>query len=266
MSNISEDIKYINVDNIKPNPYQPRKTFSKRALEELAESIKSYGIIQPLSVRNIGQDSFELVAGERRLRASKLAKLKEVPAIIVNLRDQDSAVMALIENLQREDLNFIEESEGYYNLINDHGFTQQELAQKVGKNQSTIANKLRILRLPNEVKKLLLENNLSERHGRALLKLPDEELQLDILNKVIKNDLTVKKTENLIKDTLEELTKPEETEHKQSIKSRINFKIYLNTLKNAYNAIKESGVNAEFEQKDKGDFIEVLVKIPKKEG
>ncbi|QIB27868.1 nucleoid occlusion protein [Caloranaerobacter azorensis] len=264
MSNLKEEIMYIPINCIKPNPYQPRKTFSKRSLEELGQSIKAYGIIQPISVRKINDNSYELVAGERRLRAAELVNLEKVPVVVLDMNDQDSAVLALIENLQREDLNFLEEAEGYYNLINDHGFTQQELAEKVGKNQSTIANKLRILRLPDEVKKMLIENGLTERHARALLKLPDKELQIEVLNKVIKNDLTVKKTEKLIKDILEEITKEKEPESKQNIKSIINFKIYLNTLKNAYNAIKESGIDAKYEQRDKGDFIEVVVKIPKK--
>lgn len=264
MNIISENVKYIPVDNIKPNPYQPRKHFSKRALEELSQSIKAYGIIQPLSVRKISDESYELVAGERRLRASKLVGLREVPAIVINMRDQDSAALALIENLQREDLNFLEEAEGYYNLISDHGFTQQELAEKIGKSQSTVANKLRILKLPNDIKKLLVENNLTERHGRALLKLPDEETQKEVLEKVIKTERTVKQTEDLISDMLTAMTKEDDPENRQSIKSLINFRIYINTLKNAYNAIKESGVEAEYEQKDMGDFIQVSVKIPKK--
>lgn len=264
MNNLKEEIIYIPIKNIKPNPYQPRKTFNRRSLEELSQSIKTYGIIQPISVRKISDNSYELVAGERRLRAAELVNLEEVPAIVLDMKDQDSAVLALIENLQREDLNFLEEAEGYYNLINDHGFTQQELAEKVGKNQSTIANKLRILRLPDEVKKMLIENNLTERHARALLKLPDKDLQIEVLKKVIKNDLTVKKTEKLIKDILEEITKEKEPETKQNIKSIINFRIYLNTLRNAYNAIRESGVDAKYEQSDKGNFIEVVVRIPKK--
>ncbi len=264
MNNIAEEVKYIPVERIKPNPYQPRKIFSKRSLEELSQSIQAYGIIQPISVRQIGEGSYELVAGERRLRAAKLANLEEVPTIVINMRDQDSAVLAIIENLQREDLNFFEEAEGYNNLINDHGFTQHELAEKIGKNQSTVANKLRVLRLPDDIKKLLVENNLTERHARALLKLPDKELQLAILERVINNDLTVKKTEKLIKDMLEDMTSEDEPKSKQSIKSMINFRIYLNTIKNAYNAIKESGIDAKYEQKDMGDFIQVSVKIPKK--
>jgi len=263
MSNLSEEIKYIPIKHIKPNPYQPRKIFNKRSLEELSQSIKSYGVIQPISVRQIGEDGFELVAGERRLRASEMAEMDNIPAIVIRLKDKDSAVIALIENLQREDLNFIEEAEGYNNLIKDHDFTQQVLAEKVGKNQSTIANKLRILRLPNEVKKLLLENGLTERHARALLKLPDEELQKKALERIIKNDLNVKRTEKLVNDFLEEITSEEEPRSNQNVKSLINFKIYLNTLKNAFNAIKDNGVDALYEQKDMGDFIEVTVKIPK---
>ncbi|EOC99424.1 nucleoid occlusion protein [Caldisalinibacter kiritimatiensis] len=257
------EIKYIPIEQIKPNPYQPRKSFSKRSLEELSQSIKAYGVIQPISVRKLAENSYELVAGERRLRASEMANLESIPAIVVEMKDKDSAAMALIENLQRRDLNFIEEAEAYYNLINDHGMTQQELAEKIGKNQSTVANKLRILRLPVEVKKMIIENGLTERHARALLKLPDKELQIKVLEKVIKNELNVKKTEKLIKDILEDITSEKEKENKQRIKNLINFRIYLNTLKNAYNAIKESGVDAEYKQKDKGDFIEVVVKIPK---
>ncbi len=253
----------IPIDIIIPNPYQPRKTFSQASLNELSESIKTYGILQPITVRKIGESRYELVAGERRLRAAKIAGLRNIPAIINNLSDESSAVLALIENLQREDLNFIEEAEGYNNLIKDHSFTQQQLAEKLGKNQSTIANKLRILRLSDEIKEKLLENNLTERHARALLKLPDEELRMQVLEVIIKNDLTVKKTEKIIKDILEDLSKPKEPEKKQRIKAALNFKIYLNTLKNAYNAILDTGINAKYKEVDKGDHVEVVVKIPK---
>jgi ParB family chromosome partitioning protein len=264
MSSKSREIKYIPIKQIKPNPYQPRKSFNERSLEELAQSIKSYGVIQPISVRKLGEDSYELIAGERRLRACEMTDLETIPAIVVDMRDRDSAAIALIENLQRDNLNFIEEAEAYYNLINDHGLTQQELAEKIGKNQSTVANKLRILRLPVEVKKMLLENGLTERHARALLKLPDKDLQIKVLEKVVKNGLNVKKTEKLIKDILEDITKDEKPVNNQKIKNLINYRIYLNTIKNAYDAIRDSGVEAEYQQKDKGDFIEVVVKIPKR--
>ncbi|OPJ55448.1 nucleoid occlusion protein [Alkalithermobacter paradoxus] len=252
----------IDIDNIIPNPYQPRRTFVQSSLQELSDSIKTYGILQPITVRKIG-DRYELVAGERRFRASKMAGLKTIPAIVNNMTDEASAVLALIENLQREDLNFIEESEGYNNLIKDYGFTQQQLAEKLGKNQSTIANKLRILRLSDEVKSKLLENNLTERHARALLKLPDDNLRMNVLDTIIKNDLTVKKTEKLIKDILDEILNPKEPEKKQTIKASLNLKIYLNTLKNAYKAIIDTGIKANYKEVDKGDHVEVVVKIPK---
>ena len=261
---MSTEIKYLPLNSIKPNPYQPRKNFNRKALEELSQSIKTYGLIQPISVRKLCDESYELIAGERRLRASEIAELSEIPAIVVDYKDKDSAIVALIENLQREDLNFIEEAEGYFNLINDHGFTQQELAEKLAKNQSTIANKLRILRLPDDIKKSLIENKLTERHARALLRLPDDDLQRKVLEKVVKNDLNVKKTEKLIEDILDDLIKEEEKETKQNVKSLINFRIYLNTIKNAYIAIKDSGVEAKYIEKDMGDYVEVVVKIPKK--
>ncbi len=253
----------IPIDSIRPNPYQPRKNFSKLDLEGLCKSIKTYGVLQPISVRKIGADSYELVAGERRLRAAKLAQLHTIPAIVTKMTDRDSAVLALIENLQREDLNFIEEAEGYYHLMEDHGLTQQDIAEKVGKNQSTIANKLRVLKLPDEIKRLLVENNLTERHGRALLKLHDKKLQIDVLNEIIEKDFTVKKTEKFINEVLEKITNSEKQSGERKIKRAFNFKIYLNTLKNAYDAIKQTGLDAEYQQLDKGEYIEVVVKIPK---
>ena len=258
-----KDVTEINLDEIRSNPYQPRKVFSQAALEELSNSIKVYGILQPITVRQ-KDDKYELIAGERRFRAAKLANLQAVPAIINNMSDESSAVLALLENLQREDLNFIEEAMGYENLIKEHEFTQQQLAEKLGKNQSTIANKLRILRLPNSVKIKLVENNLTERHARALLKLPTEELINEVLDKVIKNELTVKKTEKMIKDLLEELESPQDSDKKQNIKGTMGIRIYLNTMKQAFDAIIGTGIEAKYNEVDKGDYMEVVVKIPKK--
>lgn len=255
----------IPIDSIVPNPYQPRRVFSQSALEELSESIKVYGILQPITVRNKGNEEYELVAGERRLRASKLAGRATIPAIINNMSDESSAVLALLENLQREDLNFIEEAMGYENLIKEHSFTQQQLAGKLGKNQSTIANKLRILRLPTDIKIKLVEHGLTERHARALLKLPEESLIRDVLDKVIKSDLNVKKTEKLIADILEELKNPKDSDDKkQNVKGIMGMRIYLNTIKQAYEAITNTGLEAKYKEVDKGDHIEVVVRIPKK--
>lgn len=264
MNIIEKRVEEILVDKVIPNPYQPRKTFSQVGLEELSASIRAYGILQPISVRKIGEDKYELIAGERRLKAARLAELKTIPAIINNnYTDTDSAILAIIENLQREDLNFMEEAEGYANLIEDHGFTQQSLADKIGKNQSTIANKLRILRLEANVKRRLLENGLTERHARALLRLPEEVLREKALDKIIKDDLNVKKTEQLIKTMIEGIGRKEEINSNQKIRSFMNYRIYINTLKQAYEAIREKQRNAQFEQVDKGEYIEVTVKIPK---
>ncbi|CEO35833.1 nucleoid occlusion protein [Paraclostridium sordellii] len=255
----------IPISNIVPNPYQPRRVFSQSALEELSESIKVYGILQPITVRSKSNDEYELVAGERRLRASKLAGLETIPAIINNMSDESSAVLALLENLQREDLNFIEEAMGYENLIKEHSFTQQQLAEKLGKNQSTIANKIRILRLPTDIKIKLVENGLTERHARALLKLLDEEMMREVLDKVIKSDLNVKKTEKLIADLLEDIKQPKDGEDKkQTVKGIMGMRIYLNTIKQAYEAITNTGLEAKYKEIDKGDHVEVVVKIPKK--
>ena len=260
---IVREIKNIPISSIKPNPYQPRKRFNQRRLEELSQSIKFYGIIQPISVRRLNHDSYELIAGERRLRASELAELRVIPAMVVDLRDKDSAMIALVENLQREDLNFIEEAEGLDSLIKDHKFTQMEIAEKLGKSQSTIANKLRLLKLPLDIKTSLVEENLTERHGRALLKLPDDELRRVVLDKAIHNNLNVNSIENLVEDILDNLRKKDEKAYKQNIKSLVSVRIYLNTIKKAYKAIKEYGINAEYGEEDKGEFVLVTIKVPK---
>ena len=257
------EVKNIPIKSIKPNPYQPRRDFNKQSLEELSQSIKSFGVIQPISVRRIQDNNYELIAGERRLRASELADLEEIPAIVLEYKDNESAMIALIENLQREDLNFIEEAEGFNNLIIDHGFTQLEIAEKMGKSQSTIANKLRLLKLPEDIQRDLVEYDLTERHGRALLKLPDDELRREVLDKVIKNSLNVSKTEELVNGILSDLVTVEEKESKQNIKALISTRIYLNTIKKAYTAIKDSGIDAKYKEKDKGDFVEVTIQIPK---
>ncbi|MDK2933566.1 MAG: ParB family transcriptional regulator, chromosome partitioning protein [Clostridiales bacterium] len=252
------------IEKIKPNPYQPRKHFDKAALEELSASIRQYGVLQPINVRKIGSGGYELVAGERRLRASKMAELREIPAIVVDIDDNDSAVLALIENLQREDLSFMEEAEGYFHLISEHGFTQEELAQKVGKNQSTIANKLRLLKLPPLVKKMITDNNLTERHARALLKLPDEQLQLKILKTVCEKGLNVKRTEELIQKTIEKVTDNSDKPKKgKQIRAFRDIRIFVNTLKQAVDMMKQSGIEAKASQTDKGDYIEYVIRIPK---
>jgi len=260
-----KNIMYIPTEYIRPNPYQPRKQFNKAALEELAESIKQYGVLQPINVRKISINTYELVAGERRLRAATMAGLKEMPAILVNIDDEDSAVIALIENLQREDLTYMEEAEGYNNLLTDHGFTQEELAQKIGKSQSTIANKIRLLKLPPLVKKILADNNLTERHARALLKLHDEQLQLKVLKYVCEKGLNVKRTEELVEKSIQKITAPQGATNtdKKFTRAIKDIRIFVNTIRQAIDFMKKSGVNAKAAQFDRGDYVEFIIRIPK---
>ncbi len=257
-------IETVAIDRVIPNPYQPRKVFSDAALQELADSILQHGLMQPITVRMIG-NSYELIAGERRLKASKLAGLETIPAVIVEVTTKDSAVLALIENLQRENLNFLEESQAYYKIMQDYNYTQQELAKTLGKNQSTVANKLRVLKLSPTIQKLLIENNLTERHARALLKLPTEEYQLIALEKVIKQELNVKRTEQIIEQLLVDITKEDMIKHKanQKVKSYIrDMRLVTNTITEAVNLIQKAGVDAKYTMKEHADSYEIRIKIP----
>ena len=253
---MSKQIMNINIDEIFPNTYQPRRYFNEDALLELSTSIIEHGIIQPITVRKRGE-KFELVAGERRWRAARIAELTHVPCNIIEITDTESAEIALLENLQREDLNFMEVAEAYYNLINDHKFTQEELANRMGKNQSTIANKLRLLKLSQKVRLICLENNLTERHARALLSLPNEELQLKVLDKVIKNGLNVKKTEELINS---ELLQKAVEERKSKRRGVMPGKLYVNTIKQVFTKFD---IPADYKLKELEDSIEITVSIPK---
>ncbi len=252
------EIVQVKIEDVVPNPNQPRAIFEDHSLEELCASIREYGVLQPISVRQRGLQ-FELVMGERRLRASKLAGKRTIPAIVLESTVGDSAVMALVENLQRVDLNFVEEAQGYQRLIDSHGFTQKEISLKIGKNQSTISNKVRLLSLPQTVQDILVQHALTERHGRALLKLTDEKMQMDVLQQVIDHELNVKKTEKLIETYLQ----LKEEKPKRKFRGMANVKIYVNTIKQAYQAILDSGQEAVFNEKDCGDFVEVTVRIPK---
>jgi ParB family chromosome partitioning protein len=215
-------------------------------LEELANSIREYGVLQPISVRLINGVSYELVAGERRLRACKMAGISEIPAILVNISDQDSAILAIIENLQRQNLHFFEEAEGFQQLMRDYGFTQEALAERIGKNQSTVANKLRILKLPRTVRKCILENDLTERHARALLKLDTEEKQMDVLIKVIQYGMTVKRTEEMVEKKRKEkpLARPDAIIMKHYIR---DIRILTNSIKENLDMVKQSGIDTQFD-------------------
>ncbi len=257
-------VQRVPIDMIIPSPYQPRKTFSNSSLTELCQSIKQYGVLQPITVRKVGNGKYELIAGERRLRASKMAGLTLIPCMVIDAMEEDSAIIALIENLQREDLHFMEEARGLQNLIIDHNFTQEQLAAKLGKSQSAIANKLRILKLPESVKKLIREANLTERHARALLRIPDEQLQLKIVRMIIDKNLNVRRTENLIEKTIQKFYTPAEgTKKNKLVVICKDLRIFINTIRRAVSTMKDSGISVKYREKSENGNIYITIVIPK---
>lgn len=261
------NIVYLRMDSIKPNPYQPRKQFGNTSLDELSASIKQYGVMQPITVREIAYGKYEVIAGERRLRASRMAGFSQIPAIIVEADDNKAAILALLENLQREDLSYMEEAEGYCNLIKEHGLTQEELAQKIGKSQSTIANKIRLLKLSPIIKKILSDNELSERHARALLKLSSEQLQLKVIKIVLERSFNVKRTEELVEAAIRKVSLSEQRASNENPRvTRVikDMRIFINTIRQSVELMKSSGINAKATQIDRGDYMEFIVRVPKK--
>jgi len=286
----------IAVEAIALNPHQPRQSFDEARMEELAASIKEHGIIQPIVVRPVG-NAFELVVGERRLRAARMAGLKKVPAVVKEMTPQEMAVLALIENLQREDLNVIEEARGFRRLLDEFEFTQSGVGRLVGKGQSTIANKLRLLRLPEAVQIRILSDGISERHARAMLDLPGEAWQMRLLDEVRERGLSVRETEERVRALTSGDAGVAPTEEnggqgslfdwpgglgpgrargssrrgsslgqvsdRRAIRVFRDIRLFLNTFRRAVEMLKEAGVRAELVEIDGPDFLEVKVTIPK---
>ena len=261
--NFCETTANIPVENIRPNPYQPRKFFDISSLNELAGSISEFGIIQPLCVRPLKNGGYELVAGERRLRAARLAGLTEVPCVISDISESESAFVALVENLQRQNLNFIEEAESYESIINDYGFTQEELAIKLNKSQSSVANKLRLLKLSPEAKRLLISGGLTERHGRAVLRLPEDSFREKALKKAIEDGLNVKGTEDLVEREIKKLCKKDETViHKRNEKRSLkDIKLFINTLDKSVEILKQAGLSAEYILDERETGCDIMLSI-----
>ena len=246
-------VVFLPVRSIRPNPAQPRKIFAEAALDELADSIRQHGILQPLSVRRQG-NGYELISGERRLRAAELAGVTDVPCILMNMDDRASGFAALVENLQRQDLDFIEEAMGIRRLLQDHAMPQEQAARLLGKSQSAVANKLRILRHSDRVLSAIREAGLTERHARALLKLRTEEETLTAIARIAKEGMSVARAEKYI-DTL--LIQREETAH------RTNVSAFLNTLNQTLQKIQLSGIAAVSERRETESQIVLTITIPK---
>ena len=257
--NTDVQVLQVPLSRIVPNPYQPRKEFESEALSELADSIRQYGVLQPLLVAPGEGGNYILIAGERRLRASIMAGLGTVPVIVSEYTTQQIAEIAMIENLQRKDLHYLEEAEGYETLVNTSHLTQEAMAIRVGKKQSTIANKLRLLKLPASVREVLHESELTERHARVLLKLETEEAQKTILKKVLKDHLNVKQTEALVEKYLKEEGK--ENKKKPRVIIVNDVRIYLNSIREVMETVKRSGIPSSMEQDMDGDDVVVTLRI-----
>ncbi|MCC2683386.1 MAG: ParB-like partition protein [Paenibacillaceae bacterium] len=256
---VPEEVRLIPVSEIVPNPHQPRTVFEDERIEELSQSIKTHGVIQPIVVRK-RNGKFEIIAGERRWRASCKLGLDTIPAIVREMNDSQSASIALIENLQREGLTSIEEALAYQQLMEIHSLTQESLAQRLGKSQSTIANKIRLLHLSDQVKQALLNRTITERHARALLALHDEELQLKVLQEIISKDLNVKQTETRVNYYKESLIK---TKTKRASFSK-DVRLAVNTIRQSVEMVANSGMKIHTSEIDQGEHYEIIIRIPKR--
>ena len=246
-------VVFLPARTIRPNPSQPRKVFKPEALSELAESIRQHGILQPLSVRRSGM-GYELIAGERRLRAAQLAGLTEIPCIIMNMDEKESGMAAMIENLQRQDLDFIEEAQGISALMAQWGMSQEQLARILGKSQSAVANKLRILRHSPEVLAALREAQLTERHARALLKLKSDPDKLGAIAAIAGQNMSVARAEQYIEGLLKQ---------KKEMPPKVNLGAFLNSLNQSLAKIQSAGVGAISERRETEDRIVLTITIPK---
>ncbi|MBU7594132.1 nucleoid occlusion protein [Metabacillus halosaccharovorans] len=256
---IKEEVKKIQIKDIVPNRFQPRTVFSDEKIEELALTIRTHGIIQPIVVREV-DGKFELIAGERRWRAVQTLGWDVIPAIVKDFNDTETASVALIENLQREELSSIEEAVAYAKLLELHNLTQEALAQRLGKGQSTIANKLRLLKLPEEVQDALLKKSITERHARALIPLKNPELQNTLLEEIIQKQLNVKQTEDRVVKLLEKNNvKPKPRRKAFSRDTRIA----MNTIRQSLTMVADSGVKLNTEEEEFDEYIQFTIKIPK---
>ena len=258
----STRVLFLPVSSILPNPNQPRRHFSQAELEELAGSIRALGLLQPLTVRR-REGSWELVAGERRLRAAKLAGLDEVPCLSIQADSQSTSLLALVENLQRRDLDFWEEALALQRLLDIFHLSQEEVARRIGKSQSAVANKLRLLKLPPEVLSTLRDGGCSERHARALLRMNSPEQQADAARQAVDQSLTVAQTEALVERML---TQSPSRQHKRPTFIVKDVRLFLNTITRSLDLMRSAGVDAQCRREDTDDEILLTIHIPRRAG
>ncbi len=259
----STRVTMLSPDVISSNPDQPRRYFDPDGLYELAESIRVHGILQPLSVRRKGGGRYELIAGERRLRAAMICGLEQVPCLVLEVSRESSCLLSLIENLQRRDLDFWEEAKALERLTTVYGLSQEEAAAKVGKSQSAVANKLRLLRLPQEVLALLRKHGFTERHARALLRLPTPEAQAAGADLLVKEGWTVARTEKYVEEVLRNQTKGKKTRPPLLIR---DVRFFLNSLDHSLAVMRSAGVAAQCQRKEEGEDLLLTIRIPKAKG
>ncbi|PGS54407.1 nucleoid occlusion protein [Bacillus sp. AFS041924] len=259
----NEVIRQIPVSEIVPNQYQPRTFFDDEKIKELALTIRTHGIIQPIVVREIRPNFYEIIAGERRFRAVSSLEWDTIPAIVKTFNDTETASVALIENLQREELSPFEEAVAYQKLIDLHNLTQEALAQRLGKGQSTVANKLRLLKLPGEIQQALLDKSITERHARALIPLKLPQLQITLLQEIIEKQLNVKQTEDRVVTLLTETEKKPKAKRKFKAISK-DIRIAMNTIRESLQMVTKTGMNIDSQEEEHDDYYQITIKIPKK--
>ncbi|GAA0437028.1 nucleoid occlusion protein [Lentibacillus halophilus] len=258
-----DEVTELPVAKIEPNRFQPRAVFNEEKIEELAQTIHTHGMIQPIVVREIEKEThYELITGERRWRAVQLLEWSHIPAIIRSMTDTEIASVALIENLQREELTVVEEANAYAQLLDLHSLTQEALAQRLGKNQSTIANKLRLLKLPEKVQTALLDKQITERHARALIKVNDPEKQEKVLEAIMEKDLNVKQAEEHIAKLDQPSEKPAKKQPKRKGVNK-DVRIAMNTIRQSLNMVSDTGIDVETDEEDRDEFYQITIKIPK---
>ena len=244
-----------------PNPNQPRKFFSHDSIRELSDSIRRYGVLQPVTVRRKNDGTYELVAGERRLRAASLAGNLKIPAIIMDMSDDDSAIVALMENIQRENLTFMEEAAAYRELLEKCFITQDELAKRLGKSQGAIANKIRLLKLPQSVREIVRDFNLTERHARALLRLSSESEQVYAARRIADLNLGVKQADELVDRIIKKGIDEKPTE--KVIKSITDVRVFFKTITKAISLMNDKGIEASAKKDETDNYYEYLIRIEK---